>query len=80
MPPDDCRWHFHGSFDPPADAHVLIEDDAGGAVLYTDDSTWAGDTLVTTLDPTYHYGSYFMPATDRFLSGLLPWLHDEFVR
>lgn len=35
----------------------------------------------TSLDPMYHFGSYFMPATERFLDGLLPWLagadHDE---
>lgn len=76
VPPADCEWHFHGSFDPPAGADVLIEDDEGGAVLYVDDRTWAGRTIVTTLDPVYHYGSYFMPATDRFLSGVIPWLHD----
>lgn len=77
--PDDCVWHFHGSFDPPEGAEVLISDDEGGAVLYIDGETWPGQTLVTTLDPTYHFGSHFMPATDRFLSGLLPWLHDEFL-
>lgn len=77
VPPADCEWHFHGSFDPPAGADVLIEDDEGGAVLYVDDESWAGRTIVTTLDPVYHYGSFFMPATDRFLSGILPWLHDD---
>jgi hypothetical protein len=58
---------------------VLIEDVEGDAVLYVDRETWTGQTLVTTLDPTYHFGSHFMPATDRFLSGFLPWLHDEFL-
>lgn len=79
VPPDDCVWHFHGSFDPPAGADVLITDDEGGGVLYVDRETWTGRTMVTTLDPTYHFGSHFMPATDRFLSGLCPWLHDEFL-
>lgn len=79
VPPDDCVWHFHGAFDAPDGADVLITDDEGGAVLYIDGETWAGRTLVTTLDPTYHFGSHFMPATDRFLSGFLPWLHDEFL-
>jgi hypothetical protein len=79
VPPADCEWHFHGSFDPPQGADVLIEDVEGDAVLYVDRETWTGQTLVTTLDPTYHFGSHFMPATDRFLSGFLPWLHDEFL-
>jgi hypothetical protein len=76
--PEDCEWHFHGSFDPPEGATVLITDDEGGAILYIDEDTWAGRTVVTTLDPTYHFGSYFMPATEQFLSGILPWLRDEF--
>jgi len=79
VPPDDCVWHFHGSFDPPEGADVLIEDDRGGAVLYVDRGTWPGRTILATLDPTYHFGSHFMPATDRFLSGFLPWLRGEFL-
>ncbi|MDF2725451.1 MAG: hypothetical protein K0Q59_5128, partial [Paenibacillus sp.] len=34
----------------------------------------AGTLLLTTLDPEYHFGSYFMPATERFLDGFLSWL------
>ncbi|MEY7850630.1 hypothetical protein AB7C87_15690 [Natrarchaeobius sp. A-rgal3] len=76
VPPADCEWHFHGSFDPPREARVLIRDDTGGAVLYVDDRNWDGTAIVAALDPTYHFGSYFMPATDRFLSGFLPWLRE----
>jgi hypothetical protein len=76
--PEDCEWHFHGSFDPPQDATALIQDDEGGAILYIDEDSWNGQTVVTTLDPTYHFGSYFMPATEQFLSGILPWFRDEF--
>jgi len=25
----------------------------------------------------YHFGSYFMPATERFLSGFFPWMSAE---
>ncbi|WP_282350933.1 hypothetical protein [Haloferax volcanii] len=78
VPPRDCTWHFHGAFDAPADADVLVTDVDGDAVLYLDRETWTGDLVATTLDPTYHYGSYFMPATDRFLAGFLPWFRDEF--
>lgn len=78
VPPTDCTWHFHGSFDAPEGADVLVTDDEGGAVLYLDCQTRTGNLVVTTLDPTYHYGSYFMPATDRFLSGFLPWFRDAF--
>lgn len=33
-----------------------------------------GRWIVTTLDPDYHFGSYFMPATERFLEGFFPYL------
>lgn len=34
--------------------------------------------IVTTLDPFYHTGSYFMPAAQRFLAGLLDWTDATF--
>ena len=42
--------------------------------MYLDRVSSNGTLLMTTLDPTYHYGSYFMPATERFLDGFLPWV------
>lgn len=31
-----------------------------------------GRWIVTTLDPDYHFGSYFMPATESFFGRILP--------
>lgn len=45
-----------------------------GSVLYVDTVTPQGTLVVAALDPFYHHGSYFMPATTRFLDGFLPWL------
>ena len=47
--------------------------------MYLDRVTTPGTLLVTTLDPTYHDGSYFMPATERFLDGFLPWARAELL-
>ena len=44
------------------------------AVLYIDEQSTNGTWIITTLDPDYHFGSYFMPATERFLEALFPWL------
>ncbi len=74
VPPEDCEWHFHGVFDPPSCAEVLIEDVRGGAVVYMDEETYEGTLFAACLDPIYHFGSRFMPATERFLAGFLPWL------
>lgn len=74
LEPRDCEWHFHGVFDPPAHADVLVEAAGGGAVLYLDRSSYEGTLMVTSLDPFYHFGSRFMPATERFIDGLLDWL------
>jgi hypothetical protein len=73
-------WHFHGVLTPPQGAQVLIDvpadpqgRDSGGALLYDDRATLPGRLIVSTLDPFYHHGSGFMPATTKFLDGFLPW-------
>lgn len=71
---EDATWHQHGVYWPVDGAQKLITTEDGGAVLYIDQVSTNGTWIVTTLDPDYHYGSYFMPATERFLDGFLPWL------
>lgn len=80
VPFADTIWHYHGILHPPHGAEILIAvppdpagRDAGGALLYDDRATTPGRLIVTTLDPFYHHGSHFMPATTRFLDGFLPW-------
>lgn len=76
----DAIWHYHGLFLPPAEASKLIvldETMTGGeadTILYEDRVSTNGRFLVTCLDPFFHHGSNFMPATTRFLSGFLAWL------
>ena len=71
---EDCTWHQHGVFWPREDVTTLVTTKDGGAVLYIDKSSTKGAWVVTTLDPEYHFGSYFMPAAERFLDMLFPWL------
>lgn len=70
----EATWHRHGILKPPPGAVSLIDAVEGGSVLYDDRVSTPGRLIVTTLDPCYHHGSYFMPATTRFLHGFLPWL------
>lgn len=70
----DATWHQHGVYWPPKGSDILVSTEDGGAVLYVDQVSTAGTWIVMTLDPDFHYGSYFMPATERFLDGFLPWL------
>ncbi|WP_018751645.1 hypothetical protein [Paenibacillus sanguinis] len=75
---EDATWHHHGFFHPPAEARIIIEAEGEGAIFYVDKSSTPGTLIMMTLDPEYHYGSYFMPATERFLNGFFPWLaHGE---
>ncbi len=75
------RWHHHGVLTPAPGATVLValeEDGAdAGAILYDDPVSTPGRLIVTTLDPTYHHGSNFMPGATQFLYGLLDWLTAE---
>lgn len=75
VPLSDAVWHYHGYFRPPPAARSLINAKGLGSILYVDAvSTQPGTLILTTLDPFYHHGSHFMPATTRFISGFLPWL------
>lgn len=72
---EDTVWHYHGVLHPPAHAVRLLElQHERGCLLFEDTATTAGRMVVTTLDPFFHHGSYFMPATTRFLDGFMPWL------
>lgn len=70
----DCTWHHHTRFTPPAHALSLVDHCEGGSILYEDRQSTPGTLLITGLDPFFHHGSHFMPATTRFLCGFLPWL------
>lgn len=71
---ESCTWHQHGVFWPSANAEKLITTADGGAVMFEEKLPGGGRWIVTTLDPDYHFGSYFMPATERFLEGFFPYL------
>lgn len=72
----DVTWHLHGWFDVPAGAEVLAVNGEGKPILYIDEVTTRGRMVITSLDPFFHHGSHFMPATTRFLDGFLPWIRD----
>lgn len=69
-----ATWHQHGYFNVPELAVSVINHAEGGSIFYDDRVTTNGRMILTTLDPCYHHGSYFMPATTDFLVGFLPWL------
>lgn len=73
----DVTWHLHGWFDVPEGAEVLAVNESGKPILYVDEVTTGGRMIITSLDPFYHHGSHFMPATTRFLDGFLPWMRAE---
>ncbi|WP_412032990.1 hypothetical protein ACLIR7_18425 [Nitratireductor aquimarinus] len=72
----DLTWHLHGWFRPPEGAHVLATDHEDHAILYEDTVTTPGRMIVSSLDPFFHHGSHFMPATTRFLDRFIPNLKD----
>lgn len=73
----DLTWHLHGWFDPPDGVEVLAVNGVGKPILYIDEVTTKGRMIITNLDPFFHHGSNFMPATTRFLDGFLAWMRDD---
>ena len=76
----DVTWHLHGWFKVPKGAEVLAVNGEGKAILYVDEVTTKGRMIITSLDPFYHHGSHFMPATTQFLNGFLPWMRENLDR
>lgn len=76
----DITWHLHGWFDVPEGAEILAVNESGKPILYIDEVSTQGRMIITSLDPFYHHGSHFMPATTRFLDGFLPWMRAELDR
>lgn len=70
----DATWHYHGRFKVPENAETLVTCQEGGAILYEDRTSWAGTLMLTSLDPCYHHGSFFMPNASRFLKGFMRYL------
>ncbi|MDO5671297.1 MAG: hypothetical protein Q4G30_00360 [Actinomycetaceae bacterium] len=72
------HWHFHGALFGPAGAVSLVDLDEGlpvnGSILYHDDASYAGEVVVTTMDPDYHHGAGFMPGATQLLYRMLQWL------
>lgn len=73
---DDVTFHLHGAFEPlHPNQKPLVETKDGECQLFEDVTSYAPGRLVaTTLDPFFHHGAFFMPATTRMLLGVLPWL------
>ena len=71
---DEATWHYHGRFGVPEGAVSLIDDAEGGSILLDDRTSWPGRLILTSLDPFYHHGSFFMPAASRFLVGFTQWI------
>jgi len=70
----EFTWHHHARFEPPAGATSLVNHVSGGSIFYEDRASCGGRLFVTSLDPFYHHGSFFMPTTSRFLAAFLPWI------
>lgn len=73
----DITWHLHGWFDAPEGAQILAVNGEGKPILYIDEVTTRGRMVLTSLDPFFHHGSHFMPATTRFLEGFLPYMREH---
>ncbi|MCW5721435.1 MAG: hypothetical protein KIS86_09860 [Devosia sp.] len=76
---DDVTFHLHGAFEPlHPNQKSLVETAEGECQMFEDVVSYAPGRLVaTTLDPFFHHGAFFMPATTRMLAGMLPWLSES---
>lgn len=70
MTRDDLTWHEHGVISAPGLDVLAVNFE--GLPIMVEGPYRGGRLFATMLDPFYHHGSWFMPATTRFLSKFLP--------
>lgn len=86
----DATWHYHGIFRPPEGSDVVlgVVDDSVEKrskapsllpIFYIDRISTRGTMVITSLDPMFHFGSYFMPQTERFLDGFLSYVSQRLL-
>lgn len=76
---ENATWHYHGIFHPPVGSDTLIGTEDGETIFYIDKISTVGTMVITSLDPDFHFGSYFMPAAERFLDGFLPYISERLL-
>lgn len=75
---EDYMWHYHGRFEPPADATPLLAAPEG-VVMY-ERALGDGRVLATTLDPVHHLGDGRITNpidTTGALDRILAWATDD---
>lgn len=73
----DMKWHYHGTFNPPAGAQSLLDTPDGRSIFYVDKKSFNGELIVTSLDPMFHIGLGFIDQSKPFLHGFAKWLRGE---
>jgi len=73
---EDLEWHFHGAFQAPKTAEVLLKYGDDADIIYIDSRKYKGNILATTLDPAVHAGYGVIKKTQRFLDNVLDWVEN----
>lgn len=73
----ECKWHYHGTFEPDEGCEKILVDEIGRPILYKDDCHFPGTLYVTSLDPDYHIGQGFMPTTVPFMEKFMQWVKSD---
>lgn len=75
---EDMIWHYHGAYEIPKDAvPVLVHKTNKKAIYFEQENYLGGGLIVTSLDPFFHHGSFFMPNTTKFAAGFLKYLSER---
>lgn len=68
----DLIWHFHGGYKKLNGAKSAIKSKLDESVsVYQECSFGGGNLILTSLDPFFHHGCFFMPNASKFGAGLL---------
>ncbi|EAJ5692651.1 hypothetical protein IO424_001352 [Campylobacter fetus] len=72
---NDMIWHYHDGYEPMNGAISVIEHKIQKKTIFLDNKDYYGGRLIlTSLDPFYHHGSFFMPNATKFAEAFLRYL------
>jgi len=72
---ENMVWHYHNGFEIPKNAtNVIQHKTLDRSIFFELKDYYGGKLIVTSLDPFYHHGSFFMPNATKFGFGLLNYL------
>lgn len=77
---NDLVWHYHDGYELEGALNVIANKDNGASVFLDKKDYFGGRLILTSFDPFFHHGNFFMPNATKFGSAMLKFLLNMEIR